>query len=235
MKWDTAFQQSVGIARYANLTCETLGHDSAEHCFNSNYFSTYPYPIQYKFNEIGYRTNSVNEFAGNEILAIGDSFTLGLGVTEQHTWPAQLSALMHYPVLNFSLNGASNDWMARKTQQLLQWFQPRAIVVHYTFSHRRERAHANWTDDERTECEPFYSDQENFDNWRSNFDYFSSLNLPVIHSFITNWHNQSVDYTQLPGKIIKPTVKVDLARDGFHYGVKTNRELAQQITNLLAL
>jgi hypothetical protein len=233
MVWDIAFQQSVGIARYANLTCATLGHDSPEHCFDRKHYNTYPVPVEYRFNEIGYRTNSIESFTGNEILAIGDSFTLGLGVAQQHSWPEQLSALLNYPVLNFSLNGASNAWMQRKTMQLLNRFTPQAIVVHYTFSHRRERTNTSWTDDERTECEPFYTDLENYQDWKQTFDYFECLNIPVVHGFVPNWHTQDVNYSQLPGKVIPPPVPIDLARDGFHYGVATNRQLAQQITNLL--
>lgn len=233
MEWDTAFRQSVGIARYANVTCTTLGHDSPEHCFDRKHYNTYPVPVEYRFNSIGYRTSPVDQYRGDEILAIGDSFTLGLGVAQQHTWPDQLSRLLDYPVLNFSLNGASNDWMARKTQQLLTRFTPRAVVVHYSFSHRRERPSLDWTDDERTECEPFYSDQENYENWRRAFDYFAQINIPVVHGFVNNWHTQPVDYNSLPGKVIAPIAAIDLARDGFHYGIDTNRRLAERITNLL--
>lgn len=235
MKWDRTFQQTVGIERYANLSCLTLGHDNLEHCFDVQHYKNYPEQIEYRFNEIGYRTKSINDFRGNEILAIGDSFTLGLGVAQHHTWPEQLSAILNYPVLNFSLNGASNDWMVRKTQQLLKYFEPKAIVVHYTFSHRRERPHIDWTDDERTECEPLYSDQENYLNWYKAFEYFSGLSIPVVHGFITNWHTSVIEYSKLPGKVIRPTRKTDLARDGFHYGINTNHQLAQSITSLLAL
>lgn len=228
------FQQTVAIPSYANVCCKFIGLDSQEHCLDSAYFRSYPDDVEYRFNEIGYRTKSVNEFRGNEILAIGDSFTLGLGVPLQHTWPCRLEQLLNYPVLNFSLNGASNDWLARKTQQLLQWFQPRAIVVHYTFSHRRERPCPDWHDDERTECEPFYTEQENLENWNRAFCYFSSLPWPVVHSFIPNWHTTSIDHSLLNNNVLPPTQQIDFARDRFHYGVKTNQQLAESITNLLA-
>ena len=45
---------------------------------------------------------------------------------------------------------------------------------------------------------------------------------------------QPVDYTALGSNVIPPVFKLDLARDGFHYGVKTNQQLAHDITNLLA-
>jgi hypothetical protein len=227
--------QILKIDRYANLVSDTLGMDCEQHCFNPLYYRQYPHQVLYQFNELGFRTQSPNQMQGNEILAIGDSFTLGLGVAQCHTWSAQLAQELNYPVLNFSLNGASNDWMVRKTSQLLTVFSPRCIVVHYTFSHRRERPFPDWHDDERTECEPLYSDQENYQNWQQAFDYFSSLGVPVVHSFISDWHTQPVDYAQLPGKVISPMSKIDLARDGFHYGVETHRRLAKKITSLLAV
>jgi hypothetical protein len=68
-----AFKQSVGIPFYANLTCSTFGLDSLEHCFDKNHYQSYG-EINYQFNEIGYRDRSINQYQGNEILAIGDSF-----------------------------------------------------------------------------------------------------------------------------------------------------------------
>jgi len=223
--------QTLKIPNYANLTCDSLGLDSQEHCYNIEHFKKHN--VRYHFNELGYRTVPVDQFVGNEILALGDSFTLGLGVNYNHTWPAQLGKMINYPVLNFSLNGASNNWIARKTQQLLTWFTPRAIVVHYTFTHRRERAEPNWSDDERTECDPYYSDAENLQDWHIAFEYFNGLSIPVVHSFITDWHPNDIDYSILGTNVIPPVKKIDLARDSFHYGPKTNRALAEKLTSLL--
>jgi hypothetical protein len=223
--------QTVSIPYYANMVCNTIGLDSLEHCFDKNYFKSYPSDIVYKFNSMGYRTSE--QYTGNEILAIGDSFTVGLGVNVEDTWPAQLSAMLNYPVLNFSLNGASNDWIARRAVELLEFFNPKALIVHYTFSHRRERSFPDWQDDERTECEPGYTDKENLINWQENFKKINNLTVPIVHSFIPNWHNQPVDLWIT--NVIQPTNQIDRARDGFHYGTQTHLMLAKQITNLLAV
>lgn len=223
--------QTVSIPYYANMECDSIGLDSLKNCFDKHHYNSYPNNIFYKFNSLGYRTSDT--FIGNEILAIGDSFTLGLGVNIEDTWACQLSKLLNYPVLNFSLNGASNDWIARRAQELLQFFNPKYLIVHYSFSHRRESPFADWQDDERTECEPLYSPDDNFKNWQKNFENISSLNAPVVHSFIPGWHELSVDYTTLSGQIVSPVTVVDLARDGFHYGVETHRQLAQQISTSL--
>lgn len=226
---------ALTIPYYSDMTCEFLGLDSAEHCIDSEHFNNYPDKITYQFNELGFRDCSYTHYKGNEILAIGDSFTLGLGVNIEQTWTSMLAKILDYPVRNFSLNGASNDWMARKISQLLTFFQPRAVIVHYSFSHRRERSFADWHDDERTECEPNYTDRENLENWEKNYLLFETLSVPVIHSFISDWDPVGIDYTARGSNILAPIKKQDLARDGFHYGVETHYTLARRLANVTSL
>jgi hypothetical protein len=223
-------QQHIDIPFYANLHTDNLGLDSKQHAFDSRMFDQHP-PIQYQFNEVGFRTHPVDQFQSDAILVLGDSFTLGLGNNASDRFSNIIEQKLQHQVLNFSLNGASNDWIARKLQQLLALFKPRAIVVHYTFSHRRERPITDWHDDERTQCEPHYSSQENYQNWQENFAKICSLagNTRLVHSFIPNWHDQPVNYADL----IPPVVQIDRARDGFHYGPLTHQLIAEKVTSLL--
>jgi len=227
-------QQHIGIPFYSNLQTNSLGLDSPEYCFDHQLFNQHS-TVNYQFNEIGFRTHLVDQFKSDAILVLGDSFTLGLGSNVKDRYTDVLEQQLSHQVLNFSLNGASNDWIARKLQQLLPLFRPRAIIVHYTFSHRRERPQTDWHDDERTECEPFYSSEENYQNWLVNFKTIQSLsgNIKLIHSFICNWHDQSVNYLELGNDVIPPIAQLDFARDGFHYGPQTHLELANKITSLL--
>lgn len=231
-------KQALSIPRYADFHATSIGLDSEKHCFNLDHFRAYPDAITYEFNELGFRDCSYLKYASTDIIAIGDSFTLGLGVNAQQTWPARLAHLLDHPVRNFSLNGASNDWMARKIQKILEFFSPPLIIVHYTFSHRRERPFLDWHDDERTESEPLYTQQENMQNWTKAYELFANLSVPVIHSFIPNWDPVGVDHGPLGPNCLAPVQPQDLARDGFHYGPKTHAQLAQDladITNLLAV
>jgi len=228
MAMPSSLQQDLMIPFYADMQCDFLGLDSVEHCFDPTHFRNFG-EITYLYNEIGYRTRSVQEMGGREILAIGDSFTLGLGVNTEHRWTEYLESILGYPVLNFSLNGASNDWISRRTQDLLRWFDPPAILIQWSFSHRRERARPDWFDDERTECNARYSDEENLQNW---IDNFSKIHHDrIIHSAVPNWHI-GFDYQSWP--VIPPFCMLDRARDGFHYGPKTNRAIAETFTSLLA-
>ena len=229
-------KQYIAIPFYANLNTDSIGLDSRAQCFDSKRFARHA-QVHYQFNEIGFRTHPIDQFQHDAILLLGDSFTLGLGNHAQDRFGDVLEQTVSHQVLNFSLNGASNDWIARKLQQLLQVFTPKSIVIHYTFSHRRERPYEDWQDHERTECEPFYSSQENYENWYKNFQSIcdSAGNIPLIHSFIHNWHDQAIDYSTLGKNVIAPLTPVDLARDGFHYGPETHRLLVREITNLLVL
>jgi hypothetical protein len=234
--YEAFVQQRIHIPFYANLVVSSLGMDSANQCFDKQLFDSYQ-PILYRFNEVGFRTHSVHDFKPNAILVLGDSFTLGLGINSQDRYSDLIEKKVKKQVLNFSLNGASNDWIARKLQQLLHHFDPPTIVIHYTFSHRRERPNLDWFDDERTECEPFYSQQENFENWLTNYEKIISLaqGITIIHSFIPDWHTDHVNISKYGNNIVPPVEQKDRARDGFHYGPVTNVVLADVITSLLAV
>lgn len=233
MYHDFAYQH-IAIPFYANLQTDSLGLDSAEHCFVKSLFAQHE-PVQYQFNSLGYRTHPVQNFERNAILVLGDSFTLGLGTNTNKRYTEILEQNLNHQVLNVSLNGASNDWIYRKLCQLMPLFEPRAVVLHYTFSHRRERPQSQWHDDERTECEPMYSSSENFQNWADNFQKISHVlnDVPTVHSWIPNWHDQPVDYSTMGPNILLPITQIDFARDGFHYGPLTHARLANQLTNLL--
>jgi hypothetical protein len=229
-------QQHIAVPFYAGMKANHLGIDSREHCFNRRKFDQHPL-VDYCFNEVGFRTHSVYKFQSDAILVIGDSFTVGLGSNVEDRFTDIIEQELSHQVLNFSLNGASNDWISRKLEQLVPLFKPKAIIIHYTFSHRRERPYTDWHDDERTECEPYYSSEENYQNWKKNFNKICSLagDIKIVHSFIPNWHDQSVNYAALGNNILSPVLQIDQARDGFHYGVETHRRLAKKITTLLAV
>jgi len=226
-------QKHIAIPYYQGMQCSEFGMDSRAQCLDKKWFDQYSDTVSYQFNSVGYRTHE--SIDPGCVLVIGDSFTLGLGVNAEQRYTDILEQQLGHQVANFSLNGASNDWIARKLSQLLTILQPRAVIVHYTFSHRRERPHPDWHDDERTECEPFYSSDENFDNWMTNFSLICKVtgNIKLIHSFIPNWHDQEIDYDKLGKNIIPPIPMLDRARDNFHYGLRTHRALAAAITNLL--
>ena len=180
------------IPRYANLKCNRLGLDSYDHV-GKRFFDHEP--VTYNFNANGFRTHEFNELNSECIVVFGDSCTLGLGENVQNRFTDIMQDILQHKVFNISLNGASNDWIARRVQDLLKYITPKALVIHYTFSHRRESSNIEWNDDERTLCSPEHSDDENFYNWLHNFRIITDIskNIPIVHSFIPNWHPITVD------------------------------------------
>jgi hypothetical protein len=217
-------QQQLQIGGYINFQSNILGLDSYEHCLSKKIYQNFTHKVDYQFNQLGYRDRNVNEYQTNAVIVIGDSFTVGLGLPVQLTYPAQLEPLIKHQVLNFGLNGASNDWMARKLAVILKYFTPRAVIIHYTFSHRREKNEPNWFDNERTLCDPLPNHDENYLNWLQAHARIQTAlgNIPAIYSHIPGWH---------PGN--NSVKQVDLARDGFHYGVVTCANLAEEYADYI--
>jgi len=56
---------------------------------------------------------------GVPILAVGDSFTFGLEVDDEETWPAHLERLVRRPVLNGGVFGYGLDQIALRAERLL--------------------------------------------------------------------------------------------------------------------
>ena len=217
-------QQELQIGGYINHTSDTYGMDSLSKCYNKTLFKAFPHKVSYQFNELGYRERPVAEYNKNAVIAVGDSFTVGLGLPVELTYPAQLERLCKHQVLNFSLNGASNEWIARKLEIILKYVDPAAIIVHYTFSHRRENNELTWFDDERTLSEPNFTADENYANWETAHKRIQWLvnKIPMIYSHIPQWHLDKKSVNQ-----------IDYARDQFHYGPTTCSNLARQYADCI--
>ena len=219
------------VGGYVNYSSSTLGLDSIDQCLDKSYFKKYPYTISYQFNEIGFRDIPISGYLKNSIIVIGDSFTVGLGLPLELTYPKQLEKIVNNQVLNFGLNGASNDWICRKLHTILQYFNPAAIIVHYTFTHRRELDKQDWFDDERTLCpKDRVNEIADCENWLQNHSKIKDLtkNIPTIYSSIPNWHHNA-NYDN----VIKIPKMLDFARDKFHYGEKTCSAFADELSKLL--
>jgi lysophospholipase L1-like esterase len=65
----------------------------------------------------------------NGILAIGDSFVAGSGVNDDETWPAQLEAIIHQPVINAGVGGWGIDQMNLRVKQLFDATKPKIVIL----------------------------------------------------------------------------------------------------------
>jgi hypothetical protein len=124
-----------------NQTWSHSGIDSLESCLDKKHFESYPHDITYSYNSRGFRDtewpNTIEELQ-SAIWCVGDSFTVGIGSPLAHTWPWILQRATQRRVINVSMDGASNNWIARKTVKLLQEVRPKIVIIHWSYVARRE-------------------------------------------------------------------------------------------------
>jgi len=69
---------------------------------------------------------------------VGDSFTVGMGSPIEHTWPYMLQQRTGQRCINISMDGASNNWIARQLVSIMAQTQPAVAVVQWSYLERRE-------------------------------------------------------------------------------------------------
>lgn len=114
------------------------GIDSAEHCVDVQHFHNYPFEIEYNYNSRGFRDTEWPDNLSECVWCLGDSFTVGLGSPLQHTWHKQLEQKINKKTINISMDGASNNWIARRFVDIKQEIDPEHMVICWSYSHRRE-------------------------------------------------------------------------------------------------
>jgi hypothetical protein len=128
------------------------GIDSPESCSDKKHFKLYPHQVYYNYNSRGFRDQEwpteLTELQ-NAIWCIGDSFTVGLGSPVEHTWPRILQQQTGQRTINVSMDGASNEWMARKIKRIVEVITPKNIIVQWSYFHRGELPDQSQSDEDR--------------------------------------------------------------------------------------
>ncbi len=80
-------------------------------------------PISYPFNE------------GNmSLLILGDSYSWGLGVKQNETWPSILSKTVSYKVFNFAISGINTKIEVGKLEKRGIEYNPNLVILQYCFN-----------------------------------------------------------------------------------------------------
>jgi hypothetical protein len=136
----------------AGLQLKYTGIDDPNCCADKQHFDNYPHSISYQYNSRGFRDqewpNSIEELK-NSVWCIGDSFTVGVGSPIEHTWPSVLRQSLNQQIINVSLDGASNKWIYRKAQQVLDTVMPELMILHWSYITRDEIDNDSLSDEDR--------------------------------------------------------------------------------------
>ncbi len=235
--------ESMVLQKYAGHFDTYCGLDCPEHAKDKDHFHRYNKLVVYFFNSYGYRDDEWPEDLTNHIWSIGDSFTIGLGQPIDEIWPKLVEQRLNRRVINVSMNGASNDWIARRACYILENLKPAVLFIQWSYLHRREHPNTELGDEDRrlhyiadNLIDPNL-DENNTANFFKNLELVTSVKKEtiIVHSFVPNFfatlNSATVDsffdkLTTLNISFFKPPAQIDLSRDGHHYDVNTARSYA---------
>lgn len=119
----------------------TTGLDDLKDCRDTDHFRAYPHLVEYRYNSRGFRDQEWPTDADelqSAVWCIGDSFTVGMGAPIQHTWPYILQQRTGLRSINISMDGASNNWIARQLVLIMLQIKPAIAIVQWSYLERRE-------------------------------------------------------------------------------------------------
>lgn len=226
---------SLVLQKTSNEFLTHMGIDSPEYAISKDHFERYSKLVVYQFNSLGYRDAEWPEDLDNLIWCIGDSFTLGLGQQYDETWPQIVQKMLTCRVINVSMNGASNDWIARRAKFILSNFNPKVLLIQWSFIHRREHPNDQLLDEDRAlNFNP--DDNNDVENLIKNLNEIemNKNKSKVIYSFIPNFLSKDDDpetiyqiFKDQNINFFPPPAQTDFSRDGFHYDVETATQYAR--------
>jgi hypothetical protein len=217
----------------SNRCWKYSGLDSYDECIDKKHFLKYPYEINYDYNSRGFRDsewpNSILDLS-ESIWCVGDSFTVGLGQPYEHIWPQILQKRLKKRTINISMDGASNDWILRRTKQIIDEVNPKKLIIMWSYLHRRENPNIYLSDEDRRlfwEQSPSSTDLSDYFYWKDQLCQINEISKNIIQFTIPNyclWPNTSDD--------IIPVPQLDWARDRYHFDIKTSEWIVDQVQSI---
>jgi hypothetical protein len=187
--------------------------------------------IEYRFNSEGFRGPEIGQ---PDALCFGCSFTMGTGLNEIDTWPAQFSSITGLSAANLGHAGSSNDTAVRFAMHYVPKIKPKFAIWVQTDSGRIEiiNEHIGIVDNilAGSVFDTPYGKDYYIKIWLTSEVNQTFNTLKNTLSFKQLCHENNV----IP--IIIPRNNVctqDLARDLMHPGRASNRKLAETIVRLV--
>jgi hypothetical protein len=211
------------IGLYSNTT----GMDSPELCLDKEHYFNYKKKVEYQYNSRGFRDHEWPEDLSNVIWCVGDSFTEGLGQPFDETWPCLLQEKTGRRCINIGQNGASNDTIRMRVQDISEAFNPKDIVIMWSYLHRRNGHTGDVHHDPNS-----FGDIEDLENFSKNLKTVDQLPTNIIHTIIPNsidGNRQLPYFMQKVESKLKIVEQIDWARDHHHFDIQTSAKIVDWI------
>jgi len=202
------------------------GLDSFKNCLNKEHFKHYPKQITYIHNQRGFRDAEWPDDLSDVIWCVGDSFTMGIGQPFEETWPYLLEKKIGKRCLNLGEDGASNDTIALRAQEIYRVYKPKIILIMWSYLWRRR---INGTDVMFDPKEVGINHVPDIDNFKINVQKVLDLNTKVIQTTsckVLDGYNEYPQYREKEvfKSIINPIQQFDFARDYQHFDIITSQK-----------
>ena len=209
----------------------TSGIDSLDKCLNRQHYLSYHKKISYRYNSRGFRDDEWPDDLSDVIWCVGDSFTVGIGQPFEETWPHLLQQKTGKRCLNVGENGCANDTIAMRIQEIYRLYNPKLIVVMWSYLSRRYVNNENVGFDKND-----FGNKEDMENFTKNFKAVNELPVPIINTIIP----KALASTDIFNQIIKKNIggstceltsveQLDWARDYHHFDIKTSEQVVDLI------
>jgi hypothetical protein len=215
-------------------------------------------PITYSYNSHGFRDEELDDRPCG--MALGCSFTEGIGVRQEHTWPWVLGETVDHKVWNLGIGGTGIDTCYRVMEFWIPLLKPRFVAMLDPPIPRIEICGANgkfttlittgWENSDVTGPNDLF-----MRNWfAQDFNWLiqhrkhvlamrmlaQDHGIPFVHLYNGPICQPDPDYQQLPEFFPDPKFGIlDRARDLAHAGPKTlaltAQKLHQQLQEILAV
>ena len=219
-----------------NKTYKTSGSDDTGLC-------------EYTYNELGFRGDSIKK-QGFKVMSLGCSYTEGVGVNNNETWPSQFTKLIPNGVdMNFGTGGRSSDYVTRCLFAHYDFIKPDLVLIMYPHTFRREIYTSNngiepfmpthsWGYLKETEdgvriqenLMELQNENEDFVNWYKNhllITYFlKDRKCNWLWNGSRNIPKEYDEYNRFDGDYGK---FIDFGADGGHPGPKHNEKYAKNL------
>ena len=209
---------SAGMTRYKALYVEAV-----ENMSDPN--------IYYDINSAGYRCPPFEDIDYDkvQIIIAGCSFTFGIGVSEDHCWPAVLTKKFpdKFQVWNLGIPGASNDTIVRTISAYLNYIKPAFIFLQWANPNRREYVtsdnylkkilsnHPRYQKDNSVPAKSFFNMQNKY------FDQYCFEKNLMFMLYMTKAYKINFIWQEL-----SMFPELDTTRDEHHPGPKSHEEFA---------
>lgn len=185
--------------------------------------------VTYTFNSNGFRCE---EFVDSpSVLFLGCSFTLGLGVNTEQTWPQLVADKLNLKCFNLGQAGGSNDTTFRLGQYWINKLIPKVVVLLTPSDSRFELIEPDMIHF----LTPIRFHEDRFTPWHSAW-LSSSVNtsMNALKNALALEHicnTLNIKFVKQDASHLK---NLDFARDLSHPGVKAHKQLASNILDLVS-